>query len=396
MDLNHGPCRSVASYYLMDAPGGAEAQALLQLQRNQRVIVALEARVATLALDSEDTAQRFPCAPLVSAPLRAVPQAPLPPVPPRAPVAGAAAGLAAAPAFPSPTAAASGLGIAGGSASTGGGGGAGALPAVILSGGGAPSSALLAWPGAVPAFPALRADTSHAAGLALPGAASGDGDTIPHVGVSLAGLERFAAELAAATRGLPGGYEPHPPPHEHALIAERATNVCCDICGFDPSATVAAARRRVRAAQLEHVEARGGGGSRLRVQASRRRLYLAQGRLNVALRRRLWNSCRECDYNECMSCFAESERLAQLPPPLTTEDANKLAMAHLTGASHCAFSDLLGDDPALVGEATVFVSHSWAAPLDALVACVREADAALRRPSHPPPRVAGVRGRRAP
>ena len=37
----------------------------------------------------------------------------------------------------------------------------------------------------------------------------------------------------------------------------------------------------------------------------------------------------------------------------------------------------------LVGEATVFVSHSWAAPLDALVACVREADAALRRPSHP-------------
>ena len=75
--------------------------------------------------------------------------------------------------------------------------------------------------------------------------------------------------------------------------------------------------------------------------------------------------------------------LAPTTAGLSTEDANVLAKAHLTGARRCAFSDLLGDDPLLVGEATVFVSHSWAAPLDALIACVREADAALRRPSHP-------------
>ena len=231
---------------------------------------------------------------------------------------------------------------------------------------------------------------SCASDLAAPGSTSAGaaGDAIPRVGVSLAGLERFAAELAAATRGLPGGYVPaapgalpRRPPHEHALIAERATNVCCDICDFDPIKIVTAARRRVRAAQRQRVEAR--GGSRLRVQASRRRLYLAQGRLSAALRRRLWHSCGACGYDECVSCFAETERLALLPPELTTDAANKMAMAHLTGARRCAFSDLLGGDPALVGEATVFVSHSWAAPLDALVACVREADAALRRPSHP-------------
>ena len=68
---------------------------------------------------------------------------------------------------------------------------------------------------------------------------------------------------------------------------------------------------------------------------------------------------------------------------LSTDAANALTKAHLTGARRCTFSDLLGGDPALVGEATVFVSHSWAAPLDSLIACVREADAALRRPSHP-------------
>ena len=99
-----------------------------------------------------------------------------------------------------------------------------------------------------------------------------------------------------------------------------------------------------------------------------------------------WRSCRACNYGECAGCFAESERLALLPPeppPFTTDDANKLAMTHLTGARRCAFSNLLGGEPALVGEATVFVSHSWAAPLDALIACVREADTALRRPSHP-------------
>ena len=188
---------------------------------------------------------------------------------------------------------------------------------------------------------APRTETAHAAGLAAPGAASGAGDAIPRVGVSLAGLERFAAELAAATRGLPGGYvpatgPPRRPLHMHPLVVVLHVGYC-NVCKVDGGAEYS------------------------------------------------WRSCSACDYDECASCFADSERLALLPPEpiLTTEDANKLAMAHLTGARRCAFSDLLGDDPLLVGEATVFVSHSWAAPLDSLIACVREADAALRRPSHP-------------
>ena len=195
-------------------------------------------------------------------------------------------------------------------------------------------------PSSIPAA-TPRAATAHGTGLAAPGAASGAGDAIPRVGVSLTGLERFAAELAAATRGLPGGYVPATGPprralHEHPLVERKLGGRWCNVCKFKD------------------------GG----VQSS-------------------WHLCRECGYDECANCFAESERLALLPPELTTDDANKLAMAHLTGARRCAFSDLLGSDPALVGEATVFVSHSWAAPLDALVACVGEADAALRRPSHP-------------
>ena len=195
-------------------------------------------------------------------------------------------------------------------------------------------------PSSIPAA-TPRAATAHGTGLAAPGAASGAGDAIPRVGVSLTGLERFAAELAAATRGLPGGYVPaaeaqRRPLHKHPLVEAVLEGRRCDVCGFD------------------------NGGAEY-----------------------VWRSCHACDYDECASCFAENERLALLPPVLTTDDANKLAMAHLTGARRCAFSDLLGDDPLLVGEATVFVSHSWAAPLDALIACVREADAALRRPSHP-------------
>ena len=50
-------------------------------------------------------------------------------------------------------------------------------------------------------------------------------DAIPRLGVSLAGIERFAAELAAATRGAPGGYVPgsgerHRARHAHALAEE--------------------------------------------------------------------------------------------------------------------------------------------------------------------------------
>ena len=119
-----------------------------------------------------------------------------------------------------------------------------------------------------------RASTAHAAGLAAEAGAPGGSGEIPRVGVSLAGLERFAAAIAAQA---PGG---------------------------------------------------------------------ALG-------------------------------------DITTDEANKLAMAHLTGARRCAYSDLLGGDRELVGEATVFLSHAWAKRFATLVACVREADAALRAPGHP-------------
>ncbi len=80
-------------------------------------------------------------------------------------------------------------------------------------------------------------------------------------------------------------------------------------------------------------------------------------------------------------CFGATTR------GLTTDAVNKLAMAHLTGAQRCAYASLLDTgDATLVGEATVFVSHAWAMPFDALVAALRDFDREerAREPARPP------------
>ena len=60
---------------------------------------------------------------------------------------------------------------------------------------------------------------------------------------------------------------------------------------------------------------------------------------------------------------------------LTTDAVNKFAMAHLMGGLRCAYVSLLdAGNASLVGEATVFVSHAWAMPFDALVAALRESE----------------------
>jgi hypothetical protein len=150
----------------------------------------------------------------------------------------------------------------------------------------------------------------------MSGAAAPSGDAIPRVGLSFMALERFCGELAEATRGLPGAYVPGDGKarrklHEHALgplVAKRR----CDLC-----------RRQ------EPGEA-------------------------------TWHSCPVCGYDECASCFAESERLAALPPEpplMTTAEVSALATTHLTGARRCAYIALLdASDASLVGDATTFAS----------------------------------------
>ena len=179
-------------------------------------------------------------------------------------------------------------------------------------------------------------------------AAAPAGDEIPRVGVTLAAIERFRAELAAATQGLPDAYVPGDGAplrrtlHEHALVPERHAGFCCSACSF---------------AERSETE---------------------------------WHACRGCDYDECAACFAESERLAALPPEppqLTTADVSALATMHLTGARRCAYASLLdASDASLVGEATVFVSHAWAMSFDALVAALRESERDLhaREPARTP------------
>ena len=171
--------------------------------------------------------------------------------------------------------------------------------------------------------------------MAAAALSAGGGDAIPRVGVTLAAIERFRAELAAATKGLPDAYVPgdgttRRKPHEHALVVGQADDYICSVCD--------ATGKRVE-----------------------------------------WHICSTRQhYVECADCFAESERLAALPPepPLaTTDDVNKLAMAHLTGARRCAYASLLdAGDASLVGEATTFVSHAWGMPFDALIAALRESE----------------------
>ena len=156
---------------------------------------------------------------------------------------------------------------------------------------------------------------------------------VPHVGLTLAAIDGFRARLAEETRGRPGGYvpsdgAPRRAAHEHALLPnaeERACNVC-----------------------------------RVVMQGTGR-----------------W--CKDCGYDECATCFAESERLKTLPPVLLTADVDKLAKQYVTQTRRCAYTSLLDEhDATLVGEANVFVSHAWEMPFDALVAALRDADAALR------------------
>ena len=209
---------------------------------------------------------------------------------------------------------------------------------------------------------------------------------IPRAGVSRAGLERFAAELAAATRGLPGGYELPAPGaelrrevHAHRLKRGRDKPFPCSVCRRSVSAPFLAARERLRAASEELEDVRR-WGSRLRCEAARRRLREAKRRLDATRQLRFWYCCdaEDCVYDECARCFAESRRLRRLPAQLTTDAVNKLAMAHLTASRRCAYSDTLLGDPALVGVATTFVSHAWAMRFDALVATLREVDRAMR------------------
>ena len=230
-----------------------------------------------------------------------------------------------------------------------------------------------------------RAETAHAAGLA-PDGAGGPLllDDIPRTGVSLAGLERFVADLAVATRGAPGGgYVPgvqlRRVPHAHSLVEHRdgeSGQLYCNVCGFDPADRVQAAMKRLRAAWL-HLKAERPLSPRRR-RAALRRLREAQFRLGAAREPRAMHSCRPCEYDECARCHAKTSELAKLPPELTTDAISKLAKAYLYGERRCAFADLLGGDPALVGEATVFLSHAWAMRFEALVSCVREADRDLR------------------
>lgn len=67
---------------------------------------------------------------------------------------------------------------------------------------------------------------------------------------------------------------------------------------------------------------------------------------------------------------------------LTTEMFSNIAKARLTLARRCACVDLLGDDEALAREPpTVFVSHTWGSPFDALLDVVAQTDRTLRERS---------------
>jgi hypothetical protein len=71
-------------------------------------------------------------------------------------------------------------------------------------------------------------------------------------------------------------------------------------------------------------------------------------------------------YKECLKAFEESNP--------TTEDIAYLSKEYLTKSTQSTYADLLNNDPEFVGPATVFISHAWSMPFNALIASIIDLD----------------------
>jgi tetratricopeptide (TPR) repeat protein len=71
-------------------------------------------------------------------------------------------------------------------------------------------------------------------------------------------------------------------------------------------------------------------------------------------------------YKECLKAFEGSNP--------TTENIAYLSKEYLTKSTQSTYADLLNNDPEFVGPATIFISHAWSMPFNALIASIIDLD----------------------
>jgi tetratricopeptide (TPR) repeat protein len=227
-------------------------------------------------------------------------------------------------------------------------------------------------------------------------------DEIPRNGISLKGIWKFINDLKEVTRSLSldvsyKGFDPRfvlRPFHKHELKLVELKGYRCDIC------------------------------------------------MAYSYQKRNWRSCIECGYYECLTCYTKNmseyddyfmypkdcryhecstckftgykdhfkcpeenfkcpddcldkdyKRLMYYKECLkafeesnpTTEDIAYLAKEYLTKSTQSTYADLLNNDPEFVGPATVFISHAWSMPFNALIASIIDLDKTERL--HNPTRI---------